>query len=105
MTHTNLDGKSSLSMKLIQGSPNLVIKDSKDTLISNFDPNERKQISRYFTRCSFPRYYCCTDLQFIFNLNYQKICATRYFTYVSQGAKNFIHLLLLQFNFIHCSAY
>ena len=32
MTHTNLDGKSSLSMKLIQGSPNLVI---KDTLISN----------------------------------------------------------------------
>ena len=39
MTHTNLDGKSSLSMKLIQGSPNLVI---KDTLISNVDPNERK---------------------------------------------------------------
>ena len=48
MTHTNLDRKSSLSMKLIQGSPNLVI---KDTLISNVDPNERKQISNYFTRC------------------------------------------------------
>jgi hypothetical protein len=29
-------------MKLIQGSPNLAI---KDTLISNVDPNERKQIT------------------------------------------------------------
>ena len=44
MTHTNPDGKSSLGMKLIQGSPNSVI---KDTLISNVDPNETKRIALY----------------------------------------------------------
>ena len=51
MTHTNLDRKSSLSMKLIQGSPNLVI---KDTFISNVDPNERKQIASLYSNCVNP---------------------------------------------------
>ena len=79
MTHTNLDGKSSLGMKLIQGSPNLAI---KDTLISNVDPNERKQIALYLYVSN-----CIVSHDTTYNSYSIRLHTNKYVLYITRGWK------------------
>ena len=66
MTHTNLDGKSSLSMKLIQGSTHLVIKDTlKSVMLIQMRENELlvyicRLLTVWLPQCYLPR---TTDTQ------------------------------------------